>query len=87
MENMNIRIAKISNKIAKELIASPDDVASIVMLFVGDKKTAISKLSRLEPFTFPMKTKEDTIRYNKLFDEFYHDLYSVVEKYRKKFER
>ena len=84
---METKSTKIAIKIAKELIASPDDVASIVMLFVGDKKTAISKLSRLEPFTFPMKTKEDIARYNKLFDEFYRDLYSVVEKYRKKFER
>lgn len=80
------KIARISQKIAKELIANPYDVASIVMLFVGDKKSAISRLSRLEPFTFPMKTKEDTARYNRLFDEFYRDLNSVVEKYRKKFE-
>ena len=83
---MKNKITKISLKIAKELTASPDDAASIVMLFVGDKKSAISRLSRLEPFTFPMKTKEDTVRYNKLFDEFYRDLNSVVEKYRKKFE-
>lgn len=82
----NIRIAKELNKIAKDLVANLDDAASVVMLFVGDKKSAISKLSRVEPFTFPMKTKEDIARYNKLFDEFYRDLNSVIEKYRKKFE-
>lgn len=75
------------DRIAKKIAASnAEDVMNIVRIFVGEKKIALSKLSNAKPFTFEMKTQQDTIRYNKLVDEFYRDLFSVVEKYKRKFE-
>ena len=75
------------NKIAKNIIAyNENDVANIVRLFVGDKKSSLSNLSKLKPFNFEMKTQKDVVKYNRMFDDFYRDLYSVVEKHRKKFE-
>ena len=74
-------------KIAKKIIASnEEDAMNIVRIFVGDKKYALSKLSNAKSFKFPMKTKQDIARYNKLVEGFYRDLLSVIERHKKKFE-